>query len=663
MPMTMKKILKIFFYAILALVGVLVLGFIYYHVHFSISNSRAIAKLVEKPVLVSRGFEYRDLNNNGQLDIYEDSRQDIALRIEDVLSQMTLGEKVGLMWHPPIGVGENGEILGKPSPSNFFFASTYDYLIGKKLRTFNLFRIPNSRDLAGWYNEIQKIAEQDRLGIPVTIATDPRHGINNFIGSDLLAGDFSEWPEPIGLAATDDSLLVVEFGQIAAKEYVALGIRTALHPQVDLATEPRWARINGTFGEDAKLSAKMTAAYIYGFQGEKLGPNSVATMTKHWPGGGPQQDGWDAHFSYGADQIYPGNNFDYHLKPFEAAFAAKTAMIMPYYGIAVDQTSENVGMSFNKEIIQDLLRGQYQYDGLVCTDWGIIKGFGILGFEMFEGPAWGVEDLSIKERVKKAVDAGVDQFGGNANTDELLELVGEGAISESRIEESARRILRVKFQLGLFDDPYVDVEQVQQVVGNKEHMAKGKIAQRKSIVLMKNVMNADSSNVLPLTDGMKIYVENIDEEVAGQYATVVDSLDHADYAILRLQTPWDPRDGSMIESFFHQGRLDFPEPALGRILAIARKKPTVICIYLDRPAIIPEIAEEVVGLLGDFGAHDDAVLDIVFGRFNPTAKLPFELPSSVEAVEKQLEDVPYDAEDPLFPFGHGLTYGTMMTEH
>lgn len=652
----MKKLLKFFLYLVLGIVGLVVVALISFNVYYFFLNNAAKSDLTEKQEISIDGFTFRDLNANGKLDVYEDSREKVEARISDVLSQMTIEEKVGLMWHPPIGVGNEGELLGKPAPASFFFASTYDLMLNRKLRTFNLFTVPNTKALATWYNNLQKLAEQDRLGIPVTISSDPRHGINNFIGGDLLGGDWSQWPEPIGLAATNDSSLVVEFGRIAAKELASTGIRAALHPMADLATEPRWARINGSFGEDADLSAKITAAYIYGFQGKQLSSKSVATMIKHWPGGGPQKEGWDAHFRYGADQAYPGKNFDYHLKPFKAAFDAGTAMLMPYYGIAVDQTSENVGMSFNKEIIQGLLREEYKYDGLVCTDWGIVEGFGALGIEMFEGPGWGVDDLSAKQRVKKIIDAGVDQFGGNMNTEELLELIAEGQITEARIDESAKRILRTKFQLGLFDNPYVDVELATSTVGSKEHTEQGKIAQRKSIVLLKNEMKADSSLILPLSGTPKIYIENFKKEIAGDYGIVVDSLVDADFAILRLQTPYEPRDGNFIEAMFHQGYLDFKEPELSRILEIIQKKPTIICMYMDRPAVMPEIVEGTVGLLADFGAHDDAVLDIVFGKFNPTAILPFELPSSMEAVEKQFEDVPFDSKDPVFPFGHGLRY-------
>jgi beta-glucosidase len=470
----------------------------------------------------------------------------------------------------------------------------------------------------------------------------------------MLNGYFSQWPEPLGLAATDDSLLVVEFGRIASAELRALGIRVALHPMADLATEPRWARINGTFGEDARLSAKMIAAYIYGFQGEHLDHNSVACMTKHWPGGGPQAQGWDAHFRYGKDQVYPGGNFNYHLIPFEAAFAAGTTMIMPYYGIPKDQTSENVGMSFNREIIQ-LLRNKYHFDGIICTDWGIIESFKFFGFTLFEGPGWGVDDLSPKQRIEKAIAAGIDQFGGNSNTDELVASVRDGTTTESRIDESVRRILKNKFELGLFDNPYVDVVAAKEIVGKSTFVEKGKIAQRKSVVLLKNSMKAQQV-LLPLSQKPKVYFENVETEVAARYAEVVTSPEQAAFAILRLNAPFEKRDGNMMESFFHQGKLDFASDEIQRIQKVAKQIPTIICIYLDRPAVFPEINEVAAAVLGDFGASDDAVLDIVFGKYNPSAKLPFELPSSMQAVEDQKEDVPHDSENPLYSFGHGLTY-------
>ncbi|GAG36244.1 unnamed protein product, partial [marine sediment metagenome] len=240
----------------------------------------------------------------------------------------------------------------------------------------NSFNILNSFDpdiLARFNNNAQKIAERMRLGIPITIATDPRHVAENNPGAAIFTPTFSQWPNQLGLAATRDTNLVREFGDIARQEYRSVGITVALHPMADLATEPRWARINGTFGEDAMLSAMMTKAYVLGFQGDSLDGQGVACMTKHFSGGGPQLDGDDPHFAYGKDQAYPGGNFDYHVVPFtEGAFPAKTAQIMPYYGIPTGQTSEDVAFAFNKDIITVLLRDSLGFEGVICTDWGII---------------------------------------------------------------------------------------------------------------------------------------------------------------------------------------------------------------------------------------------------------------------------------------------------
>ncbi len=646
MHKTFRIILKALLYAITGIFGLVLIAVSVFYISLGIKNYRAKSKLTEKQVIQVDGYSFRDLNNNGRLDVYEDFRQDTEARVTDLLSQMTLEEKIGLLWHHPVGVGRKGQVLGTPRIRAVNFWSTFDMLLNRHVTHYNLFFIPEARYQARWYNQLQKLAEQSRLGIPVTISSDPRHGISPS-GVQFPSSGMSEWPSSIGLAAIGDSMLVAEFGRIANQEYRAVGIRTALHPVADLATEPRWARIAETFGEDARLSAMLTAAYIYGFQGDSLGPESVACMTKHWPGGGPQKEGWDAHFDYGAEQHYPGDNFDYHLIPFRAAIDAGTAMIMPYYGIPVGQTAEDVGMSYNREIIQELLRDEFGYDGIVCTDWGILTR-----------TYWGMEDYTVKERIVKALDAGVDQFGGDIAVKELLELVQDGIIPESRVDMSARRILRAKFDMGLFDNPYVDESKALEIVGRNDFVEKGRLAQRKSIVLLKN-----DRDILPLNSGLKIYTEGIDKETARLYATVVDNPDEADMAILRLRTPsGDARMGSsfldrIIEGFFQQGDLDFREPELGRILDICNKVPAIISIQLSRPAVIPEIAAAAAGLLGEFGAHDDALLDIVFGKFNPSARLPFELPSSMEAVRKQFEDVPYDSEDPLFPFGHGLSYG------
>lgn len=598
------------------------------------------------------GVTYRDLNKNGRLDPYEDPRRPVAERVEDLLSQMTLEEKAGMMFHTFVAfrIGDSSTFVGadlRRTPAG-------ELVTTQLLNHFNFPAIPEPRLAAQWHNKVQALVEGTRLGIPVSFSSDPLHGFSNNPAANLALATFSRWPEPPGLAAIGDPALVEQFGDIARREYLAVGIRVALHPMADLATEPRWGRTNGTFGEDAQLASEMVSAYIRGFQGETLGAESVACMTKHFPGGGPQMNGEDPHFSYGREQVYPGNNFDYHLIPFEAAFKVGTAQIMPYYGMPIGLPMEEVAFGFNQEVITGLLRGKYGFDGVVCTDWALLTDHE-MGGRVMVARAWGVEHLSVEDRAAKALEAGVDQFGGEACPEVIVGLVRSGRIPESRLDESVRRLLRDKFRLGLFDNPYVDPVESERIVGNQEFVEAGERAQRRSIVLLKNG-EMSGGRILPLGNRPRLYVENVNQETVAEYGEVVRDLDDADVAILRLQAPYEPRDREPLETFFHSGDLDFPEEERTRILAILEKVPTIVDIYLDRPAVIPEIAALSAGLLANFGASDAALLDVVFGRYSPSGKLPFELPSSMEAVRRQKEDVPYDSENPLFPFGHGLTY-------
>lgn len=399
----------------------------------------------------------------------------------------------------------------------------------------------------------------------------------------------------------------------------------------------------------------MTKAYVEGLQGPKLSNTSVAAMTKHFSGGGPQKEGLDPHFEFQKGQIYPGNNFNYHLIPFEAAFKAHTAAIMPYYGVPMNQADENVGFSYNKAIITGLLRNKYHYDGVVCTDWGLVTD-AHMGSFVWPARAWGVENLSREDRVLKIINAGVDQFGGENLPEIVVQLVKEGKLQESRIDVSVKRLLRQKFELGLFDHPYVDVEKAMKIVGNETFRKLGETSQRKSMVLLKN-----ETNILPAGAGkLKIYVQHIDPKVAAQYGTVVEKPEQADLAIIRLNTPWVPVESpNFLAKMFHHGDLDFKGVVKDSILQLLNTVPTIVDIFLDRPAVIPEISAKAKGLIADFGASDAAVLDVIFGKYKPGGKLPFELPSSMEAVRNQKEDLPHDSKDPLYPFGFGLHYSSL----
>ena len=564
-------------------------------------------------------------------------------RVQLLLDAMTIEEKAGLFFHTMIAIGD----LEEPNPV-FATPSAREFLETKRMTHFNLLgAAPTGREIAAWQNALQRLAASTRLGIPVTLSTDPRHSFSENPGASILAGPFSQWPETLGLAATRDEALVERFADIARQEYTAVGLRVALHPQVDLATEPRWARQTATFGEDAELSGRLGAAYIRGFQGASFGPGSVSTMTKHFPGGGPQKDGEDPHFPYGREQVYPGGEFELHLKPFEDALAAGTRQMMPYYGMPVGTEYEEVGFGFNKSVITGLLRERYRFDGVVCTDWGLISDSEIFG-QPFPARAWGVEHLTPRERMKKVLDAGADQFGGEANPELLLELVAEGEVTEARLDVSARRILREKFELGLFENPYVDEDAADDIVGRAEFRAAGEDAQRASITVLSN------DGALPFARGRKLYVEGIDAEVAASFGEVVETPGEADLAIIRLHAPFEERE-TMFENFFHAGSLAFSEQVVAHVREVADAVPTVVDVLADRPPILTPIVEAAAAVTVNWGASGAALLDVLSGAFPAQGALPFDLPRSMAAVEASRPDVPFDTADPLFRFGHGLS--------
>ena len=564
-------------------------------------------------------------------------------RVELLLQEMTLVEEVGLFFQTMIAMGPDGA-LSEADPT-FGLPSTDEYINARHMTHFNLLgAAPTAGAIARWHNRLQELAASTRLGIPVTISTDPRHSFTENPGAAMLSGPFSQWPDALGLAATRDEELVRTFGDIARQEYTAVGIRVALHPQVDLATEPRWARQLQTFGEDAELSGRLGAAYIRGFQGDELGSSSVAAMVKHFPGGGPQKDGEDPHFAYGREQVYPGDAFELHLQPFEEAFAAGVSQVMPYYGMPIGTEYEEVGFGFNKGVLTGLLRERFGFDGIVCTDWGLITDSEIMGTPV-PARAWGVEHLTPAERMQKVLDAGADQFGGEKCTEILLGLVADGLVSEERLDVSARRLLREKFVLGLFENPFVDAEAADLIVGSAAFRAAGDAAQRASITVLQ------SSPALPFARGVRLYVEGIAAGVAAGYGEVVATPEEADLAVLRIEAPYEER-GSMFENFFHAGSLAFLAETIAHVREVAAAVPTVVDVFLDRPAILTPFAEAGVALTANWGASPAALLDVLSGAARAEGALPFDVPRSMAAVEASRPDVPFDTADPLFRFGH-----------
>ncbi|MDZ7612762.1 MAG: glycoside hydrolase family 3 N-terminal domain-containing protein [Flavobacteriaceae bacterium] len=422
-------------------------------------------------------FAFKDLNRNGKLDKYEDWRLTSEERAKDLASKMTVEQIAGLMLYsrhqaiPGESSGfRKGTYNGKSmeesgaKPSDLSDQQKH-FLVKDNLRHILITSVKSPEVAAEWNNQVQALVEGIGLGIPANTSTDPRHGIvSNAEFNEGAGGAISMWPGSLGLAATFDPELVRNFGHIAAREYRALGITTALSPQVDLSTDPRWNRFSGTFGEEPALATDMARAYVDGFQtstGDKelengWGYESVNAMVKHWPGGGSGEAGRDAHYGFGKFAVYPGNNFDTHLLPFtQGAFklSGKTGMasaIMPYYTVSWDQdkkNQENVGNSYNRYIIQDLLRDKYGYDGVACTDW-LITGDETAIDVFLSGKPWGVEKLTVAERHYKVLMAGVDQFGGNNEMGPVIEAYNIGvkehgeAFMRARFERSAVRLLK-----------------------------------------------------------------------------------------------------------------------------------------------------------------------------------------------------------------------------
>ena len=627
----------------LFVISVLIVNFIF----SPIERVIYLAKLKpEVKTLDIDGMSFRDLNKNNKLDRYEDYRLDTAQRVEDLISQMTLEEKVGTLFHPPVTINPDWMFRlyslfvdgGKLTESE---------IINQHINHFNLYGNPKPERLAKRLNSLQKIASRSRLGIPVTISSDPIHEVPNGGGVASFSLDgFSKWPSQLGLAASQNPSLVKQFAEIAREEYLAVGIRTALHPMADLATEPRWARNFGTFGSDNVLSSKLTMAYMDGFQGETIDSQSVMTMVKHFPGGGPQENGLDPHLFSGRNQIYPGNMFDYHVKPFIDAINNNLAVIMPYYGITVNQTSENVAIGFNKDLLTTLLRDELGYKGVICSDWGIING-----------RHWGVGDLSIEERYIKAIDAGIDQFGGEKDTEVVIELVTKGLMPLSRIDASVKRILKNKFDLGLFDNPYVEVDQVKSRVNTERNIKLGKEAQKQSMVLLKN------DSTLPLEKNINIFVDGFNAKSI-VHGNVVSDIKDADVIVSYVHTVFNGNQPSGIDrlvdnvlsSIFPNQDLNFSPEILEKLEEFSSIKPLIVIVDLNRPAILDSINQMSSALVGTFGVDESVIFETLFGESKPTGKLPFEIPSSMKEVNEQLEDVPDDTMNPTFKFGFGLTY-------
>ncbi|MEZ4899756.1 MAG: glycoside hydrolase family 3 N-terminal domain-containing protein [Saprospiraceae bacterium] len=721
------------------------------HGDFMVINNSGGATLGYSPesgisILTVDRYAFKDLNKNGKLDAYEDWRLDVDARAADLAGQLSIDQIAGLMLYsahqriPGGGFRGDGTYHGKPYPESGAKPSDLtdqqvDFLKNDNVRHVLMTTVESPAVAAQWNNNVQALVEGLGLGIPANNSSDPRHGTVATAEYNLGAGgSISMWPGSLGLSATFDPELVKQFGTIASKEYRALGIATALSPQIDLATEPRWARVPGTFGEDPDLATDMARAYVDGFQTSDdggWGMQSVNAMVKHWPSGGPEEGGRDGHFGYGKFAVYPGNDLQDQLKPFtEGAFklaggTGQASAVMPYYTISYNLDTvyhENVGNSYSKYIITDLLRNRYGYDGVVCTDWMITADPGTP--DQFLGKCWGMETATVAERHFKVIEAGVDQFGGNNDAEPVLaayqmlvEKYGEEA-ARNRFNASAIRLLRNIFRTGLFENPYLDPEESAKTVGNPDFMRAGYETQVKSIVLTKNV-----AQTLPLAKTKTVFVpkrtfpatvgwfgnrteERIDDpvnlDIVRKYFNVTDDPNQADAALVFIKSPasgvgYSKEDlekggngylpislqyspytadqarnpsiagGDPTESFnnrTYQGKTVTTSNQSDLQLVLDTKKvmgdkPVIVCLDASNPTVM-EFEPAADAILVSFSVQDQALLDIISGTSEPSALLPMQMPANMETVETQQEDVPLDMQPYQDASGHLYDFGYGM---
>lgn len=689
-------------------------------------------------LLTDGGYAFKDLNRNDTLDAYEDWRLPCSERAANLAAQLSVEEIAGLMLYSAHQVipmstgnsfspahydGKSYEESGMPPSS--LTDEQKKFLKDDHLRAVLITRVESPADAARWNNNMQAFVEGLDHGIPANTSSDPRHETRaNAEFNAGAGGQISLWPSSLGMAATFDPALVREFADIASEEYRALGIATALSPQIDIATEPRWWRFSGTFGEDPQLSTDMAQAYCEGFQtspkamwtrGEKgWGTLSVNAMVKHWYGYGAQEGGRDSHFAHGKFAVYPGNNLAIHKKPFaEGAFRLNdgtkmASAVMPTYSILwqQDPSGENVGGSYSRWLIQQQLRDELGFDGVVCTDWGITADNTAMDYTG-GGKPWGVEKLTVAERHYRILQAGVDQFGGNNEIAPILEAYqiwvkekGEQSARE-RFEQSARRLLMNMLRVGLFENPYLDPEVTEKTVGKPEFMQKGYEAQLKSVVMVKN-----HGNTLPIDKRLKVYVPKrhfpavpgiwggmseektdypISLDLVRKYYDVAESPEEADFALCIIAEPTismgydnddvrrggngyipvslqyndyiateardtsiaggDPLEKSANRSYKGKAVHTRNHDDLTMVTYTKEAmgdKPVIVVVETGKPVVLAELEPSADAILISFGVQHQALLDLISGKAEPSGLLPMQLPADMSTVETQKEDVPHD---------------------
>ena len=634
-----------------------------------VSFAESDAAAYEQPTLNPRsksiievdGYQFIDLNSNGTLDVYEDWREDAETRAADLVSQMTVREQIAQMQHPTYLPRSDGKI------APYLEEYCTDYGIGMLL-----IRELNSVEAAATtMNSIQEYAENSRLGVPVLVSMDSVHGLSYVSGATVT-------PHNLALAATRDEELVTKLAEIARDEHLAVGVRMTLSPEADIASEPRWGRVMETFGEDPDLVTQMTVAQVVAFQNGSDGLNtgSIVACMKHFPGAGPQMEGKDT-----SPIISSEETLQIHLKPYYAALEVNVAAIMPYYSVPLALDTENSAIG-SKATLQDLLRDEMGFEGIIQTDWGMIWAI-----QEALGTMTG-EEVSDEEAILIGVtESRVDGIGGESIRliDLMEEYTNDGKIDEEILTAAATRIVKVKFEMGMFENPYVDVDYAVSFVGNEESQAVNLQAAEEAMTLLKNdgalPLDADAEQTI-LVCGPRAF--DMDSLVGGwssaqEGMTIADAV--AAYAGENTTVLTEKEDVEVIKELAEQADViivSIGEPSYQHdpvwgydtleivssqqeILeaAVASGKTVITVVTGGRPYVLTWCDENTNAILEAYypGSQGGiAIAETLFGINNPTGKTPMQFPRDMESVNNQEGDVSFDLENPLYDYDWGLSY-------
>lgn len=631
--------------ASLALAAVLGMGVMPVHAEETPVQPELKARV--KEIIEVDGYQFKDLNDNGVLDAYEDWRLSPQERAENLLSLMTAEQKAAQMVHLTL-VTQKDSWFNK---NNVGFALVYEYIFepeeeeDEEESDETQTPISSARNAAMRTNEIQELSESSELGIPVIFSMDTEAGA-------AFVKDATYLPDEINQGAAGDVELVTRLNEVLKEELMAVGVRMALSPDADLITDPRWGRNQECYSEDVETVETMIAAAVKALQGENgLDENSVMATVKHFPGAGAQTNGVD-----GSPLTISEDSIDLHLAGFKAAIDADVAAVMPYGystvpylgGDAVDNSADQ-----SAAVMTDLLRGELGYEGIIQTDWGL----------NFVG----------------AANAGADVLGG-AGVRSTAQLVD--GVDEALLTDACRRILIAKFQMGLFENPYVDEDAAEDIIGSDGHKAVTKEAAAKSFTLVKYENAASladqsfivagelASDVRCLNSG---WTAKEPVEIAGtSILTALQEKAGADNVTYITSAEKVPTDLSGVTAVVVVGEksgthdpawgaatLEFPEEQTALINALDKAGANVVAVVvMNRAYVLTPIVDAADSVLVVYrpgvtcGA--EAVADCLFGETAITGRLPFQIPESMEQVLSQREDMPKDIENPLYEYGFGI---------